>query len=72
MKYGLQEIDWSYIGAMLARADHDKQVKFFREFTRECKSWGTNLQVEQQLAAVNLRLTPKEREVLAMLSYEEK
>ena len=72
MKLGLvKEIDWEYIGAILAQSDDNKQAEFFKAFIKECNSWGTRLQVESQLACVNLKLTKEERETLSMLSYEE-
>lgn len=61
MKLGLlKDIDWSHVGALLAQSDDEKQTDFFKAFVKECKSWGTNYQVEQQLAAVNLRLSGEE------------
>jgi len=71
VKIGLQEIDWKYIGAVLAREDDDAQSDFLKSFTKECLSWGTHYQIEMQLAGVNLKLTPEEREVLAMLSFKD-
>jgi len=73
MKQGIiTEIDWSYIGAMLARSDDEEQTKFFKAFVKECQSWGTHYQVEFQLAGVNQNLTKEERDVLSMLGYERK
>ena len=72
MKLGLRkDIDWQYVGAMLARADDNEQVECLKAFVKECNTWGTKFQVECQLAAVNLRLTPEERETLKMIGYEE-
>jgi hypothetical protein len=71
MKIGLQDVDWGYVGAMLSRESDESQVKFFKAFVKEALSWGSNYQVEQQLAFVNLKLTEKEKEVLGMLSYSE-
>ena len=72
MKKGLMtEIDWGYIGALLAQEGDDMQSEFFKAFVKECKSWGTNYQVELQLAGVNQLLTDEEKEALAMLSYKE-
>jgi len=70
MRQGLTN-DWAYVGACLARSDSNEQVEFFRAFVKECQSWGTRLQVESQLAHVNLELTPEERETLAMIGYDE-
>ena len=72
MKNGLVDIDWKYVGAALAREGDTEQVQFFQAFVKECNSWGTRLQVEQQLAYVNQKLMPNERKALSMLSYEEK
>ena len=70
MKLGIRDIDWQYVGALLAQSDDTDQATFFKAFLKECESWGTRLQVEQQLAFVNGKLTSKEREALSMLSYE--
>jgi len=68
MRLGLRkDIDWQYVGALLARADNNDQAAFLKAFVKECRTWGTSLQVEQQLAAVNLKLTPEERETLKMI-----
>ena len=60
-------IDWERAGAELAQQSSDLQIKFFKAFVKECRSWGTYLQVEQQLCHVNLGLTQEEREVLKMI-----
>ena len=73
MKFGLlKDIDWKYVGALLANQGDVEQVDFLKSFIKECNSWGTKYQVEQQLAAVNLELSSDERETLGMLSYNEK
>ena len=72
MRYGMrQEIDWEYLGALLARADDNEQSAFLKSFVKECNSWGTHFQVESQLAGVNLKLTREEKETLRMITYEE-
>lgn len=72
MRMGMRaDADWQYVGALLAQANSDDQVAFFRAFVRECESWGTRLQVEQQLAFVNRMLTSRERETLSMIGYED-
>jgi hypothetical protein len=72
MKLGLRkDIDWQYVGAMLARADDNEQAECLKAFVAECKTWGTSYQVEGQLASVNLKLTKEERETLEILSYNE-
>lgn len=72
MRLGIaKEIDWEYVGALLANEGDIEQAAFLKGFIKECLSWGTRIQVEQQLACVNLKLTPEKREVLAMLSYNE-
>ena len=72
MKLGLQEIDWAYVGACLANEDDNNQEKFFKSFVKECLSWGTNFQAQEQLAFVNHKLTSEERDLLGMLSFNEK
>lgn len=72
MKIGLQEPDWEYIGACLARSDDHAQSQLLKAFVKECLTWGTHLQVETQLAAVNGKLTKEEIEVLSMITYKEK
>ncbi len=70
MKLGiLKNIDWTYVGALLAQGADDEQSEFFKGFVKECKSWGTEYQVQSQLAAVNIRLTDDEKETLSMLGY---
>jgi hypothetical protein len=71
MRLGLMEFDWAYIGAALARGDDKEQSDFLKGFIKECLTWGTAFQVEQQLAAVNMKLTKQERETLKMLSFDE-
>jgi hypothetical protein len=72
MKLGItKEIDWAYVGALLARGDDKDQSDFLKGFVKECNSWGTSYQVQSQLASVNLLLTKEERETLKMLSYDE-
>ena len=71
MKFGLKDMDWEYAGALLANGDANDQAKFLQAFIKECNSWGTRHQVEMQLANVNGKLTPEERETLGMLSYDE-
>jgi len=72
MKYGGCEIDWGYLGALLANQGDVEQAIFLKAFIKECQSWGTRWQVEQQLAYVNHKLSKEERDVLSMLSYDEK
>jgi hypothetical protein len=72
MRLGIfKDIDWPYVGALLANSDDEEQAAFFKGFLKECSSWGTHFQVEQQLAHVNHKLTPEERRTLSMLSYNE-
>jgi hypothetical protein len=70
MRMGLRDIDWSQVGAQLAQSGSDEQTEFFKSFVKECLTWGTNHQVEQQLAAVNVELTVEERRVLSMLGFD--
>lgn len=71
MKLGLTDVDWGYVGAVLARGGDDEQAEFFKAFVKECRSWGTEYQVQTQLAAINNKLTGEEKRALAMLSYSE-
>ncbi len=64
--------DWEYLGALLANSGDDSQAAFLKAFARECGAWGTRHQVEQQLAAVNRKLTPEEIKTLSMITYEGK
>jgi len=71
MKNGmLKEIDWKYLGALLANEGDDDQADFLKSFVKECKSWGTFHQAEMQLAGVNAKLTDDEKELLAMIGYQ--
>ena len=73
MQYGiLKDIDWKLMGALLANKGDVEQADFLKAFIKECLSWGTRYQVEQQLAYVNNKLSSDERRVLSMLSYDEK
>lgn len=69
MKYGMQDIDWEYIGAALANEGSDQQIKFFEAFVKEMNKWGTSLQVEKQLCFINLGLSSASRETLSMITY---
>lgn len=70
MRHGiLKEIDWKHVGAILANEGDVEQIDFFKSFLKECSSWGTRFQVEQQLACVNMKLNTEERKAFAMLSY---
>ena len=72
MELGMtKEPDWEYVGAILANSDDNAQIAFFRGFVKECLAWGTHLQVEKQLAMVNLGLSPDEIAVLKMVTYTE-
>ena len=72
MRCGIQkEIDWKYVGALLAHEGDGNQADFLKGFIKECLSWGTNHQVEVQLAHVNHKLTDEEKDLLGMLSYRE-
>ncbi len=66
-----KEIDWKYVGALLAQSDDNAQIDFFKHFVKECKSWGTNYQVGMQLSFINNGLTDDEKETLSMISYQE-
>jgi len=72
MRLGIsKEIDWKYVGALLANESDKEQASFLKGFVKECNGWGTRLQVEYQLAVVNHLLTKDEKETLSMLSYKE-
>lgn len=71
MRFGIiKDIDWKYVGALLANEDENAQTEFFRHFVKECKSWGTSFQVGTQLAGVSQKLTNDEKEVLEQISYK--
>ena len=67
MKLGIRDVDWKYVGALLARSGDDEQIQFFKAFIKECNSWGTKHQVEFQLSGIRLKLTSEEKETLSML-----
>ncbi len=72
MRLGIRkDVDWEYLGALLAQGSDDDQVEFLKSFAKECASWGTRLQVESQLACVNLKLTSEEKQTLSMIGFEE-
>lgn len=66
----LKDFDWDLLGALLANMDNEKQAKFFKSYVKECKSWGTNYQIELQLAHVNDGLSKEERQILSMLGFD--
>lgn len=71
MRYGIEkDVDWEYMGALLAQSDDNNQAKCLKAFVKECLSWGTALQVEKQLAYTNAQLTDEERDTLSMLSFK--
>ena len=70
MRQGLPIPDWNYVGALLADSDEEQQIKFFKSFVKECKSWGTSFQVGMQLAGICRKLTKEEIEVLSQITYE--
>jgi len=70
MRHGIQkDPDWEYLAALLADGDDNDQVAFFKAFLKECSSWGTRLQVENQFAFINGKLTDAEKEAFSMISY---
>lgn len=72
MKLGItKEIDWIYVGSLLANEDENAQTAFFRGFVKECKTWGTNYQVGIQLAGVCRGLSGEEKDVLSQITYKE-
>lgn len=66
------EINWGLLGAEVAQQNGEIQTEFFKAFVKECHSWGTHFQIETQLLDINQNLTPHEREILSILSYQEK
>ena len=71
MKLGIRDVDFEYVGALLAQSDNIEQTKFLKAFVKECNSWGTRYQIEMQLAGVNQALTKEEKETLSMIGYIE-
>jgi len=70
MRSGLHEIDWKQAGAEFARSDDKQQIDFFKSFVKECKTWGTEYQINMQLASVNKELTKEEIDCLGMITYK--
>ena len=70
MRMGIRkDVDWAYLGSLLAQSGDDDQVEFLKAFVKECKSWGTEYQVGMQLASVNRLLSVPEKETLSMIGY---
>ncbi len=70
MRMGIRkDVDWEYLGALLAQSGDEEQVIFLKAFVKECNSWGTNQQVESQLATINLGLSVDEIETLSMITF---
>ena len=65
------ELNWQYLGALLAQNGTTEQVEFFKAFAKECSFHNTQLHVDCHIAGVNNRLTQAERRTLRMLGYEE-
>jgi len=65
MKNGIiTTIDWSLIGATLAQESDEEQTEFFKSFIKEAQTYGTNHQMNLQMASINLKLTEDEKEIL--------
>jgi hypothetical protein len=63
--------DWKFLASVLANEDSKSQAEFFKAFVKEMQSWEcSNFQRMTQLAWINNELTPKEKELLAMIGYE--
>ena len=72
MRMGIRkDVDWEYLGALLAQTGDDDQAAFLKSFVNECNSWGTRHQVEMQLACVNRLLTLDEKNTLSMIGFIE-
>ena len=71
MRIGMQDIDWSYVGAVFARADDNEQAEFVKAVVKECLTWGTRQQIEMQFAGVNNKLTEDEKSIIGMIGWEE-
>lgn len=71
IQHGLKGgFDWQYLGALLANKSATVQAEFFKSFLKEMQTWETCWQTQQQLSAINIDLTKKERELLSYITYE--
>ena len=61
------ELNWQYLGSLLAQNSPQEQIEFFRAFTAEYSSWGTSAQIKFELIRVNSKLTDTERRTLRAL-----
>lgn len=64
-------MDWELVAAYLANEGDDIQIKFFTRMLKEMRSWGTDYEIELQLAAVNSGLSDDDKELLTILSYKD-
>lgn len=70
MKKGIiTEIDWKYIGAILANESDEDQAMFFKSFVQEAKKYGTSYQTYYQMASIGSKLTEEEKELISHISY---
>jgi len=67
----LTEIDWKYVGALLAAQESGKQIDFFKQFVAECRSWGTSYQIGIQMAYISSGLSSEEKEILSQITEKE-
>jgi len=70
MRRGIRtEIDWSLIGAELAKESDNEQIKFFKAFLAEAKTYGTHHQTEMQLICIGNGLTDTEKEMIQTIGH---
>ena len=63
---GIVPLDWKLIGAILANEGNNSQAEFFKSFLNEMRSWGTNYEINFQLAEIAKELQEPDRELLSI------
>lgn len=71
MRIGLQDTDWSYIGAKLAQSDDNEQAEFFKGLAKELRSFETRHQAEMQTISTASKLSREDKEILSGFFYME-
>ena len=66
----ITDIDWGYIGAVLANEGDIEQAEFLKSLLNEMRTWGTNFQIQVQLAHTASRLSSADRELLSIFCGE--
>ena len=67
----ITDIDWEYIGAVLANEGDEEQAKFLNSMAKEMLSWGTRFQAEMQVTSIASKLNPSTKKLLKFESEDQ-